>query len=206
MLSALAVGTVLGLSAGLAPGPLLTLVITQTLKHNAREGVKVAAAPLITDLPIILLSLLVLTRLTDFDLILGLISLAGGLYVLHLSYGSLRVEPVKLQTSDHQPRSLSKGALINLLNPHPYLFWMTVGAPFILKAREKSLISALAFIFSFYVLLVGSKIFLALLTGKSRRFLTGKGYLYVMRVLAALLAFFALFLFKDGLVFLGVLS
>ena len=119
MVSALAVGTVLGLSAGLAPGPLLTLVITQTLKHNAREGVKVAAAPLITDLPIILLSLLVLTRLTDFDVILGLISLAGGLYVLHLAYGSLRVEPVNLQASDRQPRSLSKGALINLLNPHP---------------------------------------------------------------------------------------
>ncbi|MBW1946003.1 MAG: LysE family transporter [Deltaproteobacteria bacterium] len=205
MVSALAVGTVLGLSAGLAPGPLLTLVITQTLKHNAGEGVKVAAAPLITDLPIILLSLLVLTRLTDFDVILGLISLAGGLYVLHLAYGSLRVEPVNLQASDRQPRSLSKGALINLLNPHPYLFWMTVGAPFILKARERSLISALAFIFSFYVLLVGSKIFLALLTGKSRRFLTGKGYIYVMRVLAALLALFALFLFRDGLVFLGVL-
>lgn len=206
MVSALAVGTVLGLSAGLAPGPLLTLVITQTLKHNAREGIKVAAAPLITDLPIILLSLLVLTRLTDFDAVLGMISLAGGFYVLHLSYGSLRITPVNLQETDLQPRSLSKGALINLLNPHPYLFWMTVGAPFILKARKESLLPALAFIFSFYLLLVGSKVLLALLTGKSRRFLTGKGYVYVMRVLAALLAFFALFLFRDGLVFLGILA
>ncbi len=62
-LSSLAAGTVFGLSAGFAPGPLLTLVITQTLRHDIREGVKVAMAPLITDLPIILLSLLVLSRL-----------------------------------------------------------------------------------------------------------------------------------------------
>jgi threonine/homoserine/homoserine lactone efflux protein len=135
-----------------------------------------------------------------------LISLAGGGYVLHLAYGSLRVTPVDLQETDLQPRSLSKGALVNLLNPHPYLFWMTVGAPFILKAARESLVSALAFIFSFYLLLVGSEVFLALVTGKSRRFLTGRGYVYVMWVLAVLLALFALFLFRDGLVFLGLLS
>ena len=118
----------------------------------------------------------------------------------------LRTAPVTLQVSDHQPRSLSKGALINLLNPHPYLFWLTVGAPFILKAHRESLFSSLSFVVSFYLLLVGSKVFLALLAGKSRRFLTGKGYIYVMRVLAALLALFALFLFRDGLVFLGILQ
>jgi len=206
MLSALAAGTILGLSAGLAPGPLLALVITQTLKHNVREGVKVAAAPFITDLPIILLSLLALKQVADFDSLLGLISLGGGLYVLHLAYGSFRTVPVDLQDSGQQPRSLRKGALINLLNPHPYLFWVTVGAPFILKAGKESLWSALAFICSFYVLLVGSKVSLALLTGKSRRFMIGKGYLYAMRVLGALLALFAIILFRDGLVFLGILT
>jgi hypothetical protein len=82
---------------------------------------------------------------------------------------------------------------------------MTVGTPFILKAHKESLVPALAFIFSFYLLLVGSKVFLAILTGKSRRFLSGRGYLYAMRVLAALLALFALFLFRDGLVLLGIL-
>ncbi|MDY6953588.1 MAG: LysE family translocator, partial [Thermodesulfobacteriota bacterium] len=52
----LAIGIVLGLSAGFAPGPLLALVISQTLRHNAVEGLKVALAPLVTDLPIILIT------------------------------------------------------------------------------------------------------------------------------------------------------
>jgi threonine/homoserine/homoserine lactone efflux protein len=70
-------GIILGLSAGLSPGPLLALVISQTLKHGVREGVKVALAPLITDAPIILLTFFVLTKLSRADFALGVISVAG---------------------------------------------------------------------------------------------------------------------------------
>ncbi|MEI6633029.1 MAG: hypothetical protein WCP22_04325 [Chlamydiota bacterium] len=56
----LGVGVVLGLSAGLSPGPLLALVVSQTLAHGVREGVKVAFVPLVTDLPVILIALFVL--------------------------------------------------------------------------------------------------------------------------------------------------
>jgi len=59
---------VLGVSAGFAPGPLLTLVISETLQHDIKSGVKVALAPIITDLPIIILS-----KLTNFHDILGII-------------------------------------------------------------------------------------------------------------------------------------
>ena len=56
-------GVVFGLSAGLSPGPLLTLVISETLKHNAKEGIKVSIAPILTDLPIVMITILVLSRL-----------------------------------------------------------------------------------------------------------------------------------------------
>ncbi|UCD33501.1 MAG: hypothetical protein JSV38_06465 [Desulfobacterales bacterium] len=54
MSSALWVGVMFGLSAGFAPGPLLTLVITQTLRHGIKEGILTASAPVLTDAPIIL--------------------------------------------------------------------------------------------------------------------------------------------------------
>lgn len=47
MLYFLTVGTVLGLSAGFAPGPLLALVISETLRHGIPAGVRVALAPII---------------------------------------------------------------------------------------------------------------------------------------------------------------
>ncbi len=44
-------GTVLGITAGISPGPLLMLVISQTIRFGHREGIKVSLTPLITDAP-----------------------------------------------------------------------------------------------------------------------------------------------------------
>lgn len=65
MIASLITGLVLGLSAGVSPGPLTVLVISQTLTHGPREGYKVAFAPLITDAPIIALTIVVLTQLAN---------------------------------------------------------------------------------------------------------------------------------------------
>ena len=204
MLSALTAGVVFGLSAGLAPGPLLMLVITQTLRHNMREGMKVAVAPLITDLPIVSACLLILTRLAQYHGLLGLISCLGGFYVVSLAYETFRTRPVDLELQPVHPRSLRKGVLINALNPHPYVFWLTVGVPLVLKAWEENPLASGIFVFSFYLLLVGSKMALALLVGKSQVLLTGKGYQWVRRSLAVLLGAFSLFLFRDALKLWGI--
>lgn len=206
MISALITGCVFGLSSGLAPGPLLVLLITQTLRHNTREGIKVAAAPLITDLPIVLVSLFVLTRLEAYHRALAFISLAGGIYVLYLSYGCFRTKPVNLQDIHTEPQSLKKGVLVNFLNPNPYLFWITFGGPLILRLSEAGLLAPFSFFFSFYFSLIGSTVFLALIAGRSRTFLKSRVYLIVMRILALVLALFAFFLIKDAVHFLGTAS
>jgi len=205
MFSSLLAGSILGLSSGLAPGPLLTLVITQTLKHGMREGIKVALAPLITDSFIIAASLVVLSRFAGFERILGAISFAGGLYVLYLAYECMQTGPVNFEAPKGQPHSVKKGTLINALNPHPYLFWITVGSPLLLRFGSESVVAPLVFISCFYALLVGSKVLLALLVGKYRTFLTGKRYIHAMRILGGVLAIFALLLLKDALGLLGLL-
>jgi threonine/homoserine/homoserine lactone efflux protein len=60
MIAVLLTGAVLGFSAGVAPGPLLVFVISETLRFGVRSGFKVPAAPLITDPPIIVLTLLLI--------------------------------------------------------------------------------------------------------------------------------------------------
>ena len=204
LFSPLAVGVVFGLSAGFAPGPLLTFVVTQTIKHNVKEGLKVAVTPLITDLPIILVSMFILSRISDFSLILGVISLSGSIYILYMSYDCIRTKPVELSIHQGLPNSLKKGSLINALNPHPYLFWIMVGSPLILRFYDDNPLSSSIFILCFYLFLVGSKMFLAVIAGKSRVFLTSKGYLFTMRLLGVLLAVFAFMLIKDAVVFLDI--
>ena len=47
---------IMGLGEGIKPGPLNTLVITETLQHDWKAGTKVSLSPLITDAPIITIS------------------------------------------------------------------------------------------------------------------------------------------------------
>lgn len=201
----LTLGIILGLSAGFAPGPLLTLVISETLQHDIKSGVKVALAPVITDFPIIILTLWVLARLSNFNYILGVISLIGGCVILFMGYESIRIKGVELTLEEVKSNSFTKGILVNALSPHPYLFWFSVGAPTVTKAMNQNILAPLAFICSFYVLLVGSKIILAIVVGKSKSFLSGSVYIYIMRCLGFILCVFAVILFRDGLQLLGIM-
>lgn len=199
MIQFLTIGIVLGLSAGFAPGPLLALVVSETLEHGTWSGIKVALAPIITDLPIIVLTLFIFSRLSEFNIILGIISLCGGSFVLYLGYKGIRTKGMEYNTEEQKPASLTKGVLANALSPHPYLFWLTVGAPLMTKASGSGIFSPLAFIGGFYVFLVGSKIAIAFIIGKSKSFLSNNVYLYIMRFLGLILCLFSFVLFYDGL-------
>jgi threonine/homoserine/homoserine lactone efflux protein len=204
MITVLASGAFLGLSCGLAPGPLLALVVAQTLRHGPREGCKIALTPLVTDAPIIVVALVVAAKLAQLRPLLGVVSIAGGAFVLYLAWDSLRPVRLGAEAPAEPPRSWFKGILTNLLSPHPWLFWLTVGAAILAKAIAQSWLAAVAFLFGFYLLLVGSKVLVALMAGRSRDLLAGRPYRVVMRVLAGLLGVFALLLFREGLRLLAV--
>ena len=198
MFNLLIAGITLGIYAGLVPGPLLVLLISQTLKHGHREGVKVAFSPLITDIPIIIVSLILLSFVAGYNLILGIISIFGGLYIFYLAYESFKTKGLPGDVDIEKPNSLKKGVTINFLNPSPYLFWITVGGPLIITTYTGNIFSPLVFIVSFYAFLVGSKIVLAFAAGKSRDLLTGRPYLYIMRTLGVAMVIFALYLIYGG--------
>ncbi|KHF24944.1 putative threonine efflux protein [Solemya velum gill symbiont] len=201
----LSIGILLGISAGVAPGPLLTLVISETLQHGMKSGIKVALSPLVTDLPIILLTLFVAGQLAEFHTLLGIISLIGGSVILYMAYQGMNPKVPVSELPPEEPRSLTKGILVNALSPHPYLFWFSVGGPIMSKAMNLNMAAPFAFIGSFYILLVGSKILLAILVGKSRSFLSGTVYIYTIRLLGLALFVLALLLFRDGLILLDVI-
>ncbi|MGD8252752.1 MAG: LysE family transporter [Syntrophobacterales bacterium] len=198
-------GVVFGLSAGLSPGPLLTLVISETLKHDIKEGMKVALAPLLTDLPIVLITLFVLSRLSNMLPVLGVVSLLGCAFLIYLGYESISFRGVDMDIEQAKPQSIRKGVIANFLNPNPYMFWFIIGAPLVLKALKISLFSASLFILGFYVCLVGSKVLVAVVVGKSRFFLKSRNYVYTIKFLGVILLVFAVLFLKDSLKLFGIL-
>ncbi|MBU0673853.1 MAG: LysE family transporter [Proteobacteria bacterium] len=205
MFSLLTTGLLLGLSAGLAPGPLMTMVIAESLNHGPRGGIRMALAPAITDLPIILFTLLILARLDHFQLLMAAISLIGALVVAGLGIDSLKARPPDSPMANPPSNALTKGVIINLTSPHPYLFWFSVGGPILLRAdKEHGLLAAAGFLATFYALLIGTKIGIALISGRAGKALSGPLIGGIRKVLGLTLILFAALLVRHALSLWGL--
>jgi threonine/homoserine/homoserine lactone efflux protein len=192
---------VFGLSGGLSPGPLLALVVAETLARGRSAGLAVSMSPLITDGPVIAVAVLLLGRIENSDPALGIISIAGGALLTTYGIAGFRGAELKVEESEVERKvwaSLGKGISVNFLNPNPYLFWLTIGTPILLRAHESSWFLAISFLVIFYLALVGSKCVLTILVARSRAVLRGRAYILVNRILSIALLVFAVIFIRDG--------
>ncbi len=194
---------IMGLAAGFSPGPTATLVITQTMRYGIAEGVKVAAAPILTDIPIIVLTLTAMNMASLNSHALGVISILGALFLVYLAFDIFR-ESKQVNTQSDSPNSWSKGFLTNLLNPGPYLFWITVGGPKLIAAFKTDVSLGLLLSALLLCLITGSKILIAVLAKYSTQFLMGNRYKILVKSLGILLFFYAASYLVDGLHLLGI--
>jgi threonine/homoserine/homoserine lactone efflux protein len=192
-------GLLLGAPSGLAPGPMLLLIISETLRHGKRAGVKVACIPLLTDAPIVLASGLLFTQITNMNTLLGVISIIGSIFLLHIGVKSLLAANSEFIDYTPRPLLLREIMIANLTNPNPYLFWFTVGAPIMVRSFQHNFSKGLSFLVSFYLGMVGIKLILAIGTGESRDFLQGFLYRSTMQLLSLMLICFAIYLMLDGI-------
>lgn len=198
-MEAIAAGLALGFAAGVSPGPLLTLVITSTLERGLGAGLRVSIAPLLTDAPIIALSLLVLSELPPA--LLSGFSLVGGAVVIWIGVGTLRAarRGPELEDAGSGSGDVWRGVLVNLLSPHPWLFWASVGGPLLLTSWRTAPWRGIGFLAAFYGLIVGSKAVVAVITARGRRLLGGAGYRRLLTAAGVLLIVLGLLLVRQGL-------
>lgn len=178
---------------------MLTLVLTDTLRGGWVRGAAVAAGPLLADGPIIALSLALMVHLpAGFER--GM-SAAGGVFLLYLAAATLRESrSAKLPKGGALPArsGLLTGLLARALSPHPYLFWLVVGAPLLLQASRASWIAAAAFLLGYYSTIIGSNVVLALAIHRGAGLLSDRGYRAVLLGSGAVLATFGLALLAGG--------
>jgi threonine/homoserine/homoserine lactone efflux protein len=194
-------GLTLGLSAGITPGPLLTLTVTASLRRGLAGGLLVALAPFISDAPIIALSLLLLDRLPPWAM--TAVTFIGGVVVIALGVDALRASrraelPSQADGEQSAGSELWKGTLVNLLNPHPYLFWATVGGPTLLAGWQERPAHALAFLGGFYALLVGSKVIIAWLVARRSQVMSLRGYRIALTILGVAMMVLGVLLIREA--------
>jgi threonine/homoserine/homoserine lactone efflux protein len=147
----------LGLVATIMPGALQTLAINSALAHGWRKSWLIGIAPLVSDLPIILIVLFVLRSFPpEF---LSIMRVVGGAFLLYIAYGALQVYRAGATlggdggSAQVEPWHLLRRAVLsNLVSPSPYLFWGTIHGPAVLEGAQRyGWGVALTYIVIFYV-------------------------------------------------------
>lgn len=141
-------GAALGLSAAMLPGPFQAYVVSEAARRGWRRALPVALAPLLSDGPVLVVVFFVLSRVPDG--VLEAMRVAGGVFVGVLAYRALRALLRGAQADGGGYGGVLRGAVLNLLNPSPWLFWGLVGAPIALAAWRDAPPHALGFLASFY--------------------------------------------------------
>ncbi len=186
---------IFGLTAGFKPGPLGVVVIQQTLAHGLKHGIRASLAPIITDGPIIFAVLIILAQFKDIALFIGILSFLGGLYLLWLSLKILKLKEINISSSLGTPTSLVTAIKVNLLSPNPYLFWFTVGGAYLASGNQTE---SIVFVTVAIGTLVLSKMVVAWVASNFRGLLDSRAYLWVMRILGALLSIFGFLLLNQS--------
>jgi threonine/homoserine/homoserine lactone efflux protein len=146
-----------GFAAAAQPGPFQTYLITQTLSKGWRHALPAALAPLMSDGPIILLALAVLSQVPVW--FQRFLYIAGGLFIFYLAYSAFVTWRNFDEASVVKPsvirQSVGRAAIVNVLSPGPYIYWSPV--------------YGIGFLVSFYAAIVLSLSGIIVVFGTARR-------------------------------------
>jgi threonine/homoserine/homoserine lactone efflux protein len=148
------------------PGPFQAFLLIQSLTNGWRKTVPLVFAPLISDLPVIVLVLLVLTNIPQE--VLWILQCAGGVFLLYLAlnlYKSWRTfdQRDKIEIAPH--KTLFKAVIVNLLNPGPYLGWSLVMGPMLIKGWIEKPVYGIVLLIGFYSSMIICSIIMVVLFG-----------------------------------------
>ena len=196
MLTTLLTAFILGLFAGLAPGPYTTMVVGTALERGLKPALRLAFTPLVTDVGPVLVTALVLERLSWPAL--TLLGLAGGVVIAMIGTRFLtrHAGPVPREASAREaassaplaPKDTDQSArfghvvLSSLLSPAPWLFWLVVGSPLLLRAWERSPTQGVLFLIVLFATNVGSASSLAWAASHGSRLMAPSHRRWVLRL------------------------
>lgn len=168
MLSYILVGISYAFAAAVQPGPLQTYLMSRTISHGWKRTMPAAFAPLLSDGPIIILVLFVLSSVSRN--VISVLQISGGLFLLYIAFKtwqSYKNYSEKNNTKNHSnTKSLMEATVVNLLNPNPYLGWSLVMGPMLITGWNENPANGIALIVSFYAtLVIGLALFIRIFAG-----------------------------------------
>ena len=203
---------IVAFSGALMPGPMLTLVIASVAQKGFWTSVFIVIGHSILELLIVISFYLGVLKYLDNPLVIKIISIVGGAFLIYMAVSiivSIARKKIKL---DLDAKSIAKnlgtkntfiitgkGILISLANPYWYVWWLTIGATFMIKSVQHSF-GGVAFFYTGHILADFIwYLFVGFLVSTGRRFFNQKIYIGILIVCSLFLLYLGVRFIVDFL-------
>lgn len=173
MIETIITAALLGLFAGVVPGPFTTVVAGTALERGFASAWKLAFVPLVTEIPALLVTVLLLKNL-NHDL-LGAVGILGGIVVIYLGVRFVRGEDAPVEELDEIDHDWNEWklfrtlAVAGLLSPAPWIFWLVAAGPLFLRAWNASWAHGLVYVVVLLAMFIGTATGIAWLASHGRK-------------------------------------
>jgi threonine/homoserine/homoserine lactone efflux protein len=197
---------VVALSGAMMPGPMLTVVVTETPRHGARAGPLVVLGHGILELVLLLVLVIGLQPLLTDETVQAALQIAGGLMLVWTATAMIvavarHEASLDWDADDRRARARAvwMGIVSSLANPYWTIWWATIGLSLLTKAYALGLAGLVAFYFGH---ILGDLTWYSLVSGAlaaGKRFITPGVYRVMLVVAAAFLLCLAGWFLVAGL-------
>ncbi|MBI5034188.1 MAG: LysE family transporter [Chloroflexi bacterium] len=219
-----------GFTGAMMPGPVTTLVVTETAKRGFIAGPLITIGHVLLELAMVVALYFGLGDLLKENLVAGAIGVLGGVFLLWMGFDIVRsawLGKVSLNTHQDQKPVFSQasiksnreniengilrkssthpivaGVLTSVANPYWILWWATVGAASLISFRAFGIPGVIAFYIGHTMADWVWNNFVAFIVATGRRMMTDRVYRGILVVCGAFLIVLSFYFVSSGVGFL----
>jgi threonine/homoserine/homoserine lactone efflux protein len=197
-------------TGALMPGPMLTLVISSVAQKGFWTSVFIVIGHSVLELLIVAGFYLGVLKYLDSPLVIKIISITGGAFLIYMAISiivSVARKKIKLDLdSKRMAQNLGtrnsfiitgKGILISLANPYWYVWWLTIGASFMVKSVQHSFGGVASFYTGHILADFIWYLFVGFLISTGRRFFNQKVYIGILIACSVFLLYLGIRFIAD---------
>lgn len=204
---------IVGFSGAMMPGPVTTLIVTESTRRGFWAGPLVTLGHVIVELAIVVGLFFGLGDVLKHPYLAAAIGILGGLFLLWMTYGIVRTACSGQVSFDSRKDGKSTGGnpviagvLTSLSNPYMLLWWSTVGALWLITFRAFGLAGMVAFYFGHTLADWVWNSLVALVMSTGRRFIGDRLYRGILIICGLFLLALAVYFCASGIRFVAGLQ
>jgi threonine/homoserine/homoserine lactone efflux protein len=197
-------------TGALMPGPMLTLVISSVAQKGFWTAVFIVIGHSVLELLIVAGFYLGLLKYLDNPMVIKVISITGGAFLIYMAASiivSVARKKIKLDLDTKRLAQnlgaknsfliTGKGVLISLANPYWYIWWLTIGASFMIRSVQHSFGGVASFYTGHILADFVWYLFVGFLISTGRRFFNQKVYIGILLACSVFLLYLGIRFILD---------